>query len=93
MLYLVPGQFLSVISVILCAVIQITELAGYTARVSQMFRVFKEVSEAHYVRNSVHTVAHRGGHHKHHHQKDRIARNQEPRGRAELRLLYSIIQL
>lgn len=51
-----------------------------------MFRVFKEVSEAHYVRNSVHTRTSKGGHghHKHHHHKDRIPGNTEPLGIAEL---------
>ncbi|XP_067951363.1 ATP-binding cassette sub-family D member 2-like [Watersipora subatra] len=57
---------------------EITELAGYTSRVSQMFRVFKEVSEAHYVRNTVHSPdIHKRSHQRH---KDRILATAQPDG-------------
>lgn len=58
---------------------QITELAGYTARVSGMFKVFNDVSHEQYVRNTVHT----GGRVKHGHQKhiDKIAQNRQPAGK------------
>ena len=43
-----------------------------------MFRVFKEVSEAHYVRNAVHTQETRRRGHKH---TDRIMANTQPAGK------------